>query len=396
MSNHENLIDLKSKTLPGKLYRIGAILLLVGLVIVVLGFWTEKTRAAFNSLVLLMFLSSIGVGSLFLVAIEYLGGAVWSTPFRRISEFLAATLIILPLIALPVYFNLHDLFHWTHIEAVEVDPILKGKEAYLNIPFFTIRVLFYFAVWILFYFLITRNSYKQDITKDSKLTRSNIRLSAIFMPVFGLTITFASIDWMMSLEPHWFSTIFGVYYFSGTVLAALASATFIIVLMNEKGFFVKGIVSDHYYSLGALLFAFTNFWAYIAFSQFMLIWYANLPEETVWFLQRWEGSWIYFSIALMIIHFVVPYFGLVSQPSKTNPKRLIFMSLWILAAHFMDLYWMIMPTYSKSSVSLGWMEIGFPLVAIGILILVFMFNSSKKNIIPVGDPKLKRGMDFRL
>jgi hypothetical protein len=216
------------------------------------------------------------------------------------------------------------------------------------------------------------------------------------MPFLAFTITFAAVDWIMSLEPHWFSAIFGVYYFSGTVLAALGVATFLIVLLNEKGYLTKKIKSDHYYSLGALLFAFTNFWAYIAFSQFMLIWYGNLPEETSWFLHRWEGSWMYVSIALIIIHFIIPYFGLLSQPSKKHPKRLLFFSAWIVFAHIVDLYWMIMPAFNTEGVVFGWVEIGFPLVAFGILILLFGLKVKKENIIPIGDPKLKRGLEFRL
>ncbi|MCF8240795.1 MAG: quinol:cytochrome C oxidoreductase [Melioribacteraceae bacterium] len=343
-----------------------------------------------------MFLSSVGVGSLFLVVIEYLGGAVWSVPFRRISEFFGAVLLILPIIAIPVYFNLHDLFHWTHIESVAGDKLLEEKSPYLNEMFFTIRVLAYFLIWIMFYLVITRNSRKQDVSGDQKLTKKNIRYSAIFIPVFAITLTFASIDWLMSLEPHWFSTIFGIYYFSGTVLTALAIATFAIVSLNEKGLLVKGITKDHYYSLGALMFAFTNFWAYIAFSQYLLIWYANLPEETFWFLARWEGSWMYFSIGLIIVRFLVPYIGLLSQPSKMNPKRLKIMSVWILFAHIYDLYWLIMPTYSKDGIVFGWIEFGFPLLAGGILILVFNMRAKNQNLVPIGDPKLKRGLNFRL
>ncbi|NOG99141.1 MAG: quinol:cytochrome C oxidoreductase [Ignavibacteriae bacterium] len=371
-------------------------LLAVGLILVVLAYFVDHTRSAFNNLILLMFLTSIGVGSLFLVAMEYLGGAVWSTPFRRITEFFAAVILVIPLAAIPIYFNLHDLFHWTHAEAVAEDKILAGKSSYLNETFFIIRIVFFIAVWFLFYFLIIKNSKKQDSSGDPKLTTRNIKLSAVFIPIFGLTITFASIDWVMSLEPHWFSTIFGVYFFSGTILAALAFTTFIVVYMNEKGLLIKGIKKDHYYSLGAYLFAFINFWAYIAFSQYMLIWYANLPEETFWFLQRWEGGWMYISIALIIIHFVVPYFGLLSQPSKMNPKRLMFMSIWILFAHIIDLYWLIMPTYSKDSVPLGWIELAFPILAIGAVITVFSIKAKKENHVPIGDPKLKRGLDFRL
>lgn len=396
MSSNTNTVEYVKKDLPASVNKIGIALLIAGLLIIVFSYFVDNTRSAFNNLILLMFLTSIGLGSLFLVAIEYLGGAVWSTPFRRVSEFLAAVLIVVPIIAIPVYLNLHSIFHWTHTDVVAADPILSGKSAYLNETFFAVRVVVFFALWLLFYFLITRNSKKQDETKDQNLTTRNIKLSAVFMPIFALTITFASIDWIMSLNPHWFSTIFGVYYFTGSLLAALAAGTFIIVMLNEKGYLIKGLKKDHYYSLGALLFAFTNFWAYIAFSQFMLIWYANLPEETVFFMDRLHGSWVYVSIGLIFIRFIIPYAGLLSQPSKMNAKNLKFFSLWILFAHFYDLYWLIMPSYSKEGFVLGWMELGFPLLAVGIIILVFSIKSKKENLIPIGDPKLQRGLDFRL
>ncbi|NOX17359.1 MAG: quinol:cytochrome C oxidoreductase [Chlorobi bacterium] len=343
-----------------------------------------------------MMLISVSVGSLFLISLEYIAGAVWSTPFRRIFEHLASIVLVLPIVALPILFNLHDVFHWMHQEVMDADPILQSKAPYLNETFFLVRVGFYFAVWILFYFLLTSNSKKQDKTKDQKLTKRNITISAIFLPVFALTISFAAIDFMMSLEPHWFSTIFGVYYFSGTVLASLSAGTFIMVYLSKKNLLFKGISEDHYYSFGALLFAFINFWAYIAFSQFLLIWYANLPEETVWFLQRWEGSWMYISILTIIVHFAVPYFGLLSQPSKMNPKRLASMSLWIIFAHYLDLYWIVMPTFSESGFVFGWIEIGYFILGLGIIISVFVFKASKGNLIPIGDPKLKRGINFRL
>ncbi len=389
-------IDYTKKEFPPILNKVGLILTLVGLVLVVLAYFVDHTRSAFNNLILLMFLTSIGLGSLFLVALEYVMGNVWSVPFRRIVEFLGAILLILPLVFIPIYFNLHDLFHWTHHDAVQADKILKGKEPYLNVQFFVIRAVVFFGLWILFYLFIQRNSQRQDQNSDQKLTTKNIRMSAVFIPIFALSLTFASIDWMMSLEPHWFSTIFGVYYFSGTVLAALAAATFLIIYLSDKGYLVKGLVSDHYYSLGALMFAFTNFWAYIAFSQFLLIWYANLPEETFFFLNRMEGSWVYVSIALIFIRFIIPYFALLSQPSKMDPKRLKFISLWVLFAHMVDLYWLIMPTFNKEGLVFGWIEIAFPILAYGILILVFSVKAKNKNLVPIGDPKLIRGINFRL
>lgn len=395
MSSTQN-VEYQKKELPGKLRTAGQVLFVVGLVGVAAAYLVDGSRAAFNNIIMLMFLTSIGLGSLFLVAVEYVAGAVWSTPFRRIPEILSSVLLVLPIVVIPLLFKLGDIFHWMHPEVVEADKILKGKAPYLNTEFFIVRVVLFMILWIVFYFFITRNSRKQDSSFDQTLTRTNIKLSAVFIPVFGITISFSAFDWLMSLEPHWFSTIFGVYYFSGSILAAFAAVTLIVVWLNEKGYLVKGLTNDHYYSLGAFMFAFTNFWAYIAFSQFLLIWYANLPEETFWFLQRWEGNWMYVSIGLIFIRFAIPYFGLLTQPSKMDPKRLMVMSVWLLFAHLYDLYWLAMPNYSKGGALFGWIELAFPILSIGIVILLFVNLSKKNNLVPVGDPKLKRGIEFRL
>lgn len=395
MSSTHN-VEYYKKELPGKFQTVGTVLFIIGLIGVSLAYITDGSRSAFNNIILLMFLTSIGLGSLFLVSVEFVAGAIWSTPFRRIPEFLSSVLLVLPIIVVPLLFKLSDIFHWMHPEVVEADKILSGKAPYLNVDFFIVRVILFILLWMIFYYFITKNSKKQDTSFDHSLTKTNIKLSAAFIPVFGITISFSAFDWLMSLEPHWFSTIFGVYYFSGSILAAFAAVTLIVVWLNENGYLVKGLTGDHYYSLGAFMFAFTNFWAYIAFSQFLLIWYANLPEETFWFLQRWEGSWVYFSVGLIFIRFVIPYFGLISQPSKMNPKRLMMMSVWLLFAHWYDLYWLAMPNYSKEGVLFSWIELAFPLLAVGVIMLLFVRLSKKNNLVPIGDPKLKRGIDFRL
>lgn len=392
----DSTIEYQKKELPSKLNTIGLVLTVLGLLIVIIGYIISPARMSFNNIIGFTFLVSIGVGALFFVAIEFLAGAVWSTPFRRIGELISYTVYLLPLLVIPLLLNLHSVFHWTHPEVVNADALLKSKAPYLNANFFLIRVIAFILIWMLFQYSITKNSLKQDSSKDQTLTTKNIKLSAVFIPFFALTISFTGIDWLMSLEPHWFSTIFGVYYFSGTILAALAVTTYASIKLNEGGFLVKGLTADHYYSMGALLFAFINFWAYIAFSQFLLIWYANLPEETFWFLQRWEGSWMIWTIGLMFVHFVIPYFGLLSQPSKMDPKKLKFFALWILFAHYYDLYFLVMPNYSRSGIVLSWYELGFPLLIVGMIILLFRFLAKKKNLVAIGDPKLKRGIDFKL
>jgi len=232
------------KAMPERFTRLGWGLLAAGLALSAAAYSSDALRSSFNNVVLFLFLASIAVGAIFLVALEYLAGAVWSVPMRRVNEMLAALVFIVPLAAIPMFFNLHDLFHWTHAEAVNADPVLSGKKPYLNVEFFVIRFGAIFLLWWVFAFFFRRNSSKQDTTHDPALTRINIRLGALFMPVFAITVTFLAIDWAMSLEPHWFSTIFGVYYFSGTVLAAVAAGTYIILKLHEAGR-LPGLRRDH-------------------------------------------------------------------------------------------------------------------------------------------------------
>ncbi|MDZ7623169.1 MAG: quinol:cytochrome C oxidoreductase [Ignavibacteriaceae bacterium] len=386
------------KDLPSSISKIGMTLLVVGIVLGVAAFFVDHTRAVYNYLIAFTFMISIGVGALFLIALEYIVGADWSVPIRRVVEFFAATIPLLALLVIPLLFNIGELFHWSHPEAVAEDEILNAKAPYLNVTFFIIRVFVLIGLWSLFYFFFIRNSKKQDTTKDQKLTTINIRLSAIFIPVFAITLTIAAVDWLMSIEPHWFSTIIGVYFFAGTVIAALAAVTLATVLLKENGYLHPAMTNDHLYSLGALLFAFVNFWGYIAFSQYMLIWYADLPEETFWFMQKWEGSWAIFSIGLIIIKFLVPYIVLVSQPSKMDPKKFKFISVWLLFAHLYDLFWFVMPEMEELSggYSFSWIDLVFPIAAVGLIILVFNMKAKKENLIPIGDPKLQRGLDFHL
>lgn len=383
-----------SKPLPERVGRIGWTLLALGIALSVGAYVVDARRASFNNVILMMFVASLAGGSLFLVALEYIAGAVWSVPMRRVNEFLAGLVPITPVLAIPVFFHLHDVFHWTHADAVAADPLLSAKSPYLNISFFAIRFAIVFAVWIVFYYLFTRNSTKQDLTKEPRLTTINTRLAALFIPLFAVTLTVVAVDWAMSLEPHWYSTILGVYYFAGTTLASVSAATYVIARLHETGY-LPDLRRDHFYSLGALMFAFVNFWAYIAFSQFLLIWYANLPEETFWFMKRWQDGWQYVSVLLIFFHFLVPYFVLLPQDAKMDLKRLKLMALWILFAHLLDLYWLIMPGYAPG-VTVGWMELGFPIVAVGLVIVLLSFKMSRHNLVPIGDPKLERGLRFRL
>jgi hypothetical protein len=384
----------ESRSFPPLAVRIGFALLMIGLIVAIAGYVHNPPRAAFSNVLILTFAASIGIGALFLVALEYITGAVWSVPMRRVNEFLAGLIPFLPLLALPLVFHLHDVFQWSRADLVQIDPLLQAKRPYLNTQFLLFRTGVIFGIWIIFYLLFTRISVRQDVTREQKLTRSNVRLSAVFLPIFAVSITVIAVDWLMGLQPHWFSTIFGVYYFSGTVLCALGVTTYVVVSFVEGGLLPK-LTRDHMYSLGALMFAFVNFWAYIAFSQFLLIWYANIPEETTWFMSRWQNGWQVFSVLLIVIRFAIPYFVLLPQEAKMDPRRLKYMAVWMVFAHLVDLYWLIMPT-QYPVFRIGWVEIGFPLIIIGMLVLLLSWKVKRYNVVPIGDPKLQRGMDFHL
>lgn len=386
------------KVLPKKVGKLGLILFLIGAVTGIYAYINDPTRASFSYLTSFWFLLSISVGSLLLVAIEYSASAVWSTPFRRISEFLASSLPLLLIFVIPLLFSVQNLFVWSHTDIVAENHMLQAKSAFLNTPFFYVRVMVIFLIWALFYYFIIRNSRQQDISGDQILTKNNIKLSIIFIPVFALSLTLQSVDWIMSLETKWFSTMFGVYLFAGITCSALAALAFVAVTLKEKGYLHPKVTKDHFYSLGTLMFVFICFWGYIAFSQYMLIWYGNLPEETFWFMQRWDGGWKIISLIIVFGHFLVPFATLLSHPSKTNFKKLKFISIWILAMHFIDLYWMIMPSMHNSGLhySFSWMDISFLVAVVGLIIFMFNRMFEKQNLIPVKDPKLKRGLDFHL
>jgi hypothetical protein len=215
------------------------------------------------------------------------------------------------------------------------------------------------------------------------------------MILFGITATFASFDWLMSLEPHWFSTIFGVYIFAGMAVTALSGITIATIWLRSTGRLGQGVVgAGHLYNLGALLFAFVCFWAYIAFSQYMLIWYGNIPEETFYLVRRFEGGWLSVSVALAVIRFVIPFLALLSRGAKMNANRLLWVSILLLVGQLLDLYWLIMPQLHAERPVLGWQELGPPLLLVGMLLFFVAHFLRRHRPVPVGDPLLEESLQF--
>jgi hypothetical protein len=377
----------------GRAMRIaGAVGLLGAIASVVLALTTEGgwTRFLASYLVSFAFVLSIGLGALFFVLLQHLTRSGWSVVLRRLAEGVAGVLPLLLLLAVPVLAGVGHLYGWAHHEEGHD---LGAKGVWLNAPFFTVRIAVYFAAWIFLAARFRTLSARQDESGDPALSLSMERWSAPGMLLFGVTVTFAAFDLLMSLDPHWFSTIFGVYYFSGAAVAIFALLPILALLLQKSGRLGKTITDEHYHDLGKQLFGYVVFWAYIAFSQYMLIGYADIPEETVWYHRREAGGWDMVGLALLLGHFVVPFLALIARRPKRRRAVLAGMAAWILAMHWLDLYWVVLPELSPT-VSFHWLDLTC-LLGVGGLAAAFVADRLRgRSLIPEKDPRLAESLAF--
>ena len=350
------------------------------------------------------FFLSISLGALFSVALDHACRAGWNVNLRRLAEVMAAnipilTFLFLPIIV-PVLLGNHSLYAWNSRSAVAGGLLLGHKAAYLNPGFFGVRCVAYFAVWGLLGRFYLMRSLEQDETRDPLLTLRMERLSPLALLLFAVTVTFASFDWLMSLTPRWFSTIYGVYFFSGTVVGFFAAIILAAAGLQLSGRLKRSITIEHYHDLGKLLFAFVIFWGYIAFSQYLLIWYANIPEETEWYAARQSGPWVWVSLVLLFGNLLIPFCGLLSRHAKRRKWSLSFWAVWLLAMHWIDLYYLVMPGLKMSAgahpsgLLLGATNICLFLGIGGVYLAGLVHTAGQCPLLPVADPRLKESMAF--
>ena len=348
----------------------------------------------FSWLVSFLFFLSLALGGLFFVLIQYAAQGGWGIVVRRIGETIFATLPAMAVLFLPLLLGLRDLYSWTVPGAAEHDALLRWKAPYLNVPFFLIRAGVYFASWSFIALLYYRGSRGQDITGDPGVSARLRRFAGPAIIVLAVTQTLASTDWIMSLTPHWYSTIFGVYFFAGSFVGFIALLSVVAVAMRRARLLDTVINVEHLHDIGKFLFAFTAFWAYIAFSQFLLMWYANLPEETIWYKARLEGSWMHVSLFLAAGHFVAPFFYLMGRTVKRKGATLAAGGAWLLAMHFVDLYWQVMPTLHPEGLRPSALDAA-ALVAIGgCFVAAASWLLRRQALVPLRDPRLAESLAF--
>jgi hypothetical protein len=369
-----------------------------GLAVTALGALVGDPRRALTAyLVAYVYWVGLAVGALILLGAFHAAKATWPVVLRRFLETVPSTLPLFVVLFVPILAGMRRLFPWVDLSSLPADVAreVAHKTRYLNVPFFAVRAAIYFAVWMAVGHFLHSWSVRQDSAGGVALTRRQRRLGAGSLPLLALTMSFAAFDWMMSIEPRFYSTIFGVYWFAGSFIG-----TFAVVIVagtltrSDPGQFGAYLTAEHYHSLGKYLLAFVAFWAYIAFSQFMLIWIANIPEEVPWYVVRTGGGWLWVAAFVAVFQFAVPFFLLLSRPLKRNPRTLAWISAWLLVVHWIDLYWVIFPHLDRAGPRPSLWDLAAFVGVGGAAVAFAVFRMRGAVAVPVNDPYLDESLRY--
>jgi len=359
-----------------------------------LGYFQNPARFFQSYLVAFTFTTTIGLASFFFVQVQFLSGSAWSVVLRRIMENIMTTLPVGAVLFIPIAFGLNYLYPWTSPSVVQASEALRAKSGYLSQNVFVLRTFGYFLLWSIWVYAIYHQSTKQDKTKSVQQMYAITRWCAPGLLLAVLVGTLGAFDWLMSLEPTWFSTIFGLYYLADGALAFFAVMILICLGFRSAGILKNSVTIEQYHDLGKWLFAMTCFYTYMAFSQFLLQWYANLPEETIFFRHRMPGSWLMISLSLPFLRFFIPFFALISRPAKRNLKLLGIMSVYSLIVVYLDLYWVVMPVFYPNGPQIHWLDFATLGTTLSVCGLVFWSRFRKHALAPVGDLRFEQSLHF--
>jgi len=371
-----------------------ALAALVGIIGCIAGYATEPERMFRSYTVAFAYTTFIGIGAFFFVMIQYLTGSAWSVTMRRIMENVMMTLPIGLILFIPIVLGMKYIYPWTDPAVVQASEALRAKSAFLQPNFFVIRGIVYFALWSLWIGSIYRQSTKQDTERSIRQMHIASKWSAPGLFLAIVVGSLASFDWLMSLEPTWYSTIFGLVTLTGGALSFFSVITLVCLSFRRVGVLKNTITNEHYHDLGKWLFALTAFYTYVAFSQYMLIWYANLPEETIWYRHRMVGGWLTISLAMPFLRFLIPFFVLLCRPAKRSQGVIAFIAVWSLVVEYIDLYWVAMPVWYKSGPQFHWLDLATLVTTVSICGLMFWSRFRRHKMVPVGDMRFEQSLHF--
>ena len=376
--------SLKLGRLPQQLTVSGAVLLSVCLAV---GF-ADRTEFFRSYLVAYLFWIGITLGSLALLMVQHLTGGRWALVIRRILEAGTRTLPLMAIAALPLLAGMRTLYSWSR--SGESDPVILAKHFYLNPQFFVARMIFYFAVWFTLSHYLNKWSRMEDAGESGlSLWMRMEGLSGIGLVLYGLTVTFASVDWVMSLEPRWYSTIYGLLFMVGQALAALAFSIAILIWLSESRPLSRIVRASQFQDLGSFLLTFVMLWAYLEFSQFLIIWGGNLSEEIPWYLRRMQGAWGIVGLLLVLLNFALPFFLLLFRDVKRRTRSLLIVTLLVLVMRLVDMFWMVLPAFGGGNISISWMNVALPLAFGAVWFAYFLWQLQRMPLLPVHDPRME-------
>jgi hypothetical protein len=376
---------------------------IAGLVLCGIGFFFDRDHFFRSWLIAYLLFLGISLGSMALMMIQHLSGGTWGV-FRRVFEASSRTVPFMFVLFVPVILGMTSLYVWTHPEHVQADEILRHKSLYLNTGFFIGRAVLYFAIWSGLSIVLNRLSARQD-TGEVSVNPTIQRVSGAGIVLYALTVTFAGIDWIMSINPHWYSTLFGFLMMGGQGLAALAFTIVICTILIKREPLNSLFTPNHFHDLGKLMFAFVMLWAYFNFSQFLLTYAANLIEEIPYMVARTSHGWQFLALFLIAFHFAVPWLLLLSRKTKRTPRRLVIIAAWLLFARYADLYMMVSPEFASTGQNLHlvegeavshffvhWLDLAAPVAIGGLWFWMFLTELKKRPMLAIGDPYLRESL----
>ena len=354
----------------------------------------SKEQFFYSWLIAGMTFTTICLGCLFVVLVHHITRAMWSTTLRRLAENITSALPFMAILMLPILFlGMHDLYHWTHAEAVAKDSILQSKEGYLNSVFFVVRTLVYFALWIVIARFYRKLSVRQDETGDVALTFKMRWWAPLSILAFAFSVSYAGFDWIMSLDPHWFSTMFGVIIFGGSMVSGFAALGLYALWLTKNKTLNNTITEWNFHDCAKLMWGFVIFWTYTSFSQYFLIWYGNIAEETAWYAVRMNNGWNKMGWLLIAGHFVLPFWLLLSRHMKRNRLAFGLVAAWMIFMHYIDIYYMAMPNLHHH-LHFSWVDAACFIGIGGVFLAAVMRASGKDAVVAHRDPQLHASMNY--
>jgi hypothetical protein len=371
---------------PQKLKIVGAVLVLIGIAALVAGFLSDPDRTWANILLNNVYFLSIAIGAVMFYSLQFITQSSWSAMFQRIPLSLGTFIPVAAILMLLIYFGLHSIYEWSHEGITETDKLIAHKSPFLNVPFFMVRIVVYFTLWISVWLILKKYAFKEDLNADFDLYRKSGKYSRIFIFLAVLFFAFAGIDWIMTIDAHWYSTIFGFRTMITSMYYGVAVIVLMIYFLKRLGYFPQMNIA-HRHDLARYLFRFSIVWGYLWFMQFLITWYANIPELTVYYNPRFLGEWQFLFYFEFAINFAIPFLALISNDFGRRNLMLISMSILLVIGLWVMLFVQIMPG-SIGKLQFGFTEIGLWLGYAGLFLLVTFYTLSKSTLVPVNHPQL--------